>query len=280
MVTDGRKWISELPEALDRQRQILANLLDWCESDQRVTLFAVACSVGRGAGDWFSDLDTGLAIDVAEADFDAAVAEVQEAVDRAGELVESYHHKLPGVNFIHERIFAQYANRCQIDLVVVPASVDYGGVKDEVVLYDPQGLRTTKFEPRVVTPEQAREWAFNAWACLADVGKYLHRRSYWEALERLHQARNDYWRLLATAVDVPNPQYGITSLLDYAPELVLPDMSDTVPSFDYDGLLRAAQELAGRLNAIGSELSPELAAALPEAMARYITADLDQAEAR
>jgi hypothetical protein len=228
MGVDGRKWIAGLPESMDDQRQILLNLLDWCESEPRIAFFAVACSVGRGAGDSLSDLDTGMAIDVAEADFEAEVADVRRAVDQAAGLVESYHHKLPGVTFTHERIFAQYENRCQVDLVVIPASVDYGGVKDEVILYDPDGRRTAKFEPRPVTPKQVREWAFNAWACLADVGKYLRRRSYWEALERLHQARNDYWRLLATALDVPNPQYGITSLLDYAPDRVPPEMSDTV----------------------------------------------------
>src|SRR6202050_4061750 len=200
----GRKWIAGLPEALDRQRQILLNLLDWCETDSRVAFFVVACSVGRGAADEYSDLDTGMALDVTEADFDAAVADVQRAVDRAADLVESYHQKLPGVNCTHERIFAQYANRGQVDLVVVPVSVDYGGVKDEVILYDPDGRRTTKFDPQPVTPKQVREWAFNAWACLADVGKYLHRRSCWEALESLHQARNDYLRLLATAVNQHN----------------------------------------------------------------------------
>ncbi len=270
----GRQWISGLPEAMDRQRQVLLNLLDWCEADERVAFFAVACSVGRGAGDSLSDLDTGMALDVSEADFDAAVADVRRAVDGASDLVESYHHKLPGVNFTHERIFAQYASRCQVDLVVIPASVDYGSVKDEVVLYDPRGVRTPKYEQRPVTPTQVREWAFDAWACLADVGKYLRRQSYWEALERLHQARNDYWRLLATAVGVPNPQYGITSLLDYAPERVSPEMSDTVGSFDHGGLLLAARQLAAELNVVGDLLAPELRTALPGAMAGYITDDL------
>jgi hypothetical protein len=273
----GRAWIAALPEAMDGQRQILRNLLDWCEAEQRVVFFTVACSVGRGAGDSLSDLDTGLAIDVAEPDFDAAVADVQRAVNQASELVESYHHKLAGVCFTHERIFAQYASRCQVDLVVIPASVDFGEVKDEVVLYDPHGRRLKAFEPRPVTPAQAREWAFNAWACLADVGKYLRRRSYWEAMERLHQARNDYWRLLATSAGIPNPQYGITSLLDYAPDQVPAEMSGTVATLNSGDLLGAARQLAARLNEVGALLAPEHSAALPRAMAAYITADLNLA---
>ena len=151
-------------------------------------------------------------------DFDTALADAHQIIDGVGgELIESYHHKIPGLAMPHERIFAQYANRCQVDMVVIPASEKYPGVKDEVRLYDPEGIRAAKWEPTPVTAKQVREWAFNGWACLADVGKYLRRGSAWEALERLHQARAEYWRLLATSADVPNPQYGITSLLDFAP---------------------------------------------------------------
>jgi hypothetical protein len=272
--SSGRKWIEELPAGLENQRDILLNLLDWSEAEPKVSCFVVACSVGRGAGDRLSDLDTGMVLDVDDADFDEAVAEVQRAVDQAAELVESYHHKLPGLAMTHERIFAQYSNRVQVDLVVIPRSEDYGAVKDEVVLYDPDGVRTARFEPSPVTEVQVREWAFNAWACLADVGKYLRRGSHWEALERLHQARAEYWRLLATACAVPLPQYGITSLLDYAPDRVPAELSATVPELDQESLVRAARGLAGDLNSVVGWLEPDLRAALPLAMARYITDDL------
>ena len=129
---EGREWIAGLPDELSGQRKIMLSLLDWSEADERVGWLVVACSVGRGNADRLSDLDMGLAIDVPEADFDAAVADVHQAVDQAGDLIESYHHKLPGVPFTHERIFAQYADRCQVDLVVIPLAQDYGPVKDEV----------------------------------------------------------------------------------------------------------------------------------------------------
>jgi hypothetical protein len=273
-VPDGREWIAGLPDELSGQRKIMASLLDWSEADERVGWLVVACSVGRGNADRLSDLDMGLAIDGPEADFDAAVADVHRAVDQAGDLIESYHHKLQGVTFTHERIFAQYTNRCQTDLVVIPLAQDYGPVKDEVILYGPADRRTAAFEPRPVTPVQVREWAFNGWACLADVGKYLRRGSAWEALERLHQARNDYWRLLATAADVPNPQYGVTSLLDFSAKPLPAELAATVSALDLDGLLAAARALAEQFNEISKALKPELSAALPDAMARYITADL------
>jgi hypothetical protein len=276
MRTDGREWINGLPDELDGQRAIMLALLDWCEADQRARCLVVACSVGRGAADRLSDLDLGLLLDVEDADFDEAVADVRRAVDAASELVASYHHKLPNVAFRHERIFAQYANRCQVDLVVIALAEEYGGVRDEVVLYDPDGRRqrVAAFVQQPVSAAQAREWAFNGWACLADVGKYLRRGSAWEALERLHQARAEYWRLLATACDVPNPQFGITSLLDFAPERVPAELSATVSDLHPGGLLSAARGLAGELAKVGDRLKPELSAALPDAMADYIVSDL------
>jgi hypothetical protein len=268
-----REWITELPAELEGQKAIMLGLLDWCEADERAKYLVVACSVGRGAGDRLSDLDMGMGLE--SPDFDAAVADAHQVIDAAGELVDSYAHKLPGLTMPHERIFAQYANRCQVDMVVIPAGEKYPGVKDEVVLYDPDGIRAAKWAPTPVTSKQVREWAFNGWACLADVGKYLRRGSAWEALERLHQARAEYWRLLATSHDVPNPQYGITSLLDFAPDRVPARLALTTSDVDLARLLRAARQLAEELAGVGSELKPELAAVLPVPMAAFITADLE-----
>ena len=65
--------------------------------------------------------------------------------------------------------------------------VDFGAVKDEVVLYDPDGRRIARFTDREITPQQTREWAFAGWCALADLGKYLRRGSVWEALGRLNR---------------------------------------------------------------------------------------------
>jgi hypothetical protein len=272
----GREWIEAQPDELAGQRELMLQLLDWCGTEERVRWFAVGCSVGRGAGDRLSDLDTGIGVETD--DFDAAVADIHAAVDQAGELVESYHHKLPGVTIEHERIFAQYANRCQIDLVVMRAPEGFGGIKDFVLLYNADERVPAEFESKPVTPAQVREWAFNGWACLADVGKYLRRGSLWEALERLHQARAELWRLLAASYAIPNPQFGVTSILDFAPDRMPADLARTVSPLDLASLLTAARDLAGRLGGIGDLLEQDLAIALPNAMAAYITADLDAIE--
>jgi hypothetical protein len=272
MTPSGRDWIEALPDELDGQRRIMRKLLTACEADDRFRFLCVACSVGRGAADHLSDLDMGLGI--ADEEFDAGLAAARLAVDQAGDLVDSLHHQLPGLTMRHERIFAQYADRTQVDLVVTPAGEDYGPVKDEVVLYDPDGRRTVRFTDRAVTPRQAREWAFAGWCALADLGKYLRRGSVWEALGRLNEARDQLWRLQATARGVPNPQYGLTSMLDFAPDQVPEAFRETVADLDPGRLLAAARRCAAELTAAGGRLSPEQRAALPGDMARFITADL------
>jgi len=261
-----------MPDELGGQRALLRGLLRACESDDRIRWLAIACSVGRGVADRFSDLDMGMG--VADDQFDAALADVRGVVDGLGDLVESYHHQLPGLAIPHERIFAQYADRCQVDLVVFPATQTIGQVADEVVLYDPDDQIAVSFERQPVTARQAREWAFGGWCALIDLGKYLRRGSPWEALQRLHEAQAQLWRLWAACLEVPNPQYGLTSILDFAPGRLPAQTEATVADLDPGRLLAAARNLAVQLAEVGSRLGPDLRAALPAAMGRFVTADL------
>jgi hypothetical protein len=268
----GRDWVAGLPAELDGQRAILSRLLHHCAADPRVSWLVIGCSLGRAAADRLSDLDLGAG--VTAADFDAARADLRRAVDALGDLVESFEHQYPGVTGTHSRIFAQYADRCQVDLVVMPDSVDAGAIPNVVVLHDPGGLITIRDTSSPVTPEQVREWAFLGWCALADLGKYLRRQSPWEALSRLEEARAQLWKLQAAAGGVAQPQYGLTSILDFAPGRVPAELAATVAGLEPAGLLAAARQLARLLSEAGDGLDAELRAALPAAMARYITADL------
>ncbi len=274
--TSGRDWVDALPADMAGQRALLSRLLAKCEANDSIRWLVVACSVGRGAGDSLSDLDMGMGI--SDDAFDTALAGVRAIVDGLGDLVDSYHHQLPGLALRHERIFAQFADRCQVDLVVIEASKTVGPVRDEVALYDPGRHVTAVFEQRELTPEQLREWAFAGWCALADLGKYLRRGSAWEALQRLHEARDSAWRLWAAVLDVPNPQYGLTSILDFAPARLPAGMEQTVSGLDPAGLLASARNLAGQLAAAGEQLPPAQRALLPNAMARYATGDLASLE--
>src|SRR6266699_6619162 len=272
MQTSGLDWIDDLPPELAAQRALLRGLLAWCEGDDRIRWLVIGCSLARGAADHLSDLD--MAMGIRDEDFEVARPDLRRAVNSLGELVESYHHQLPAVTQAHERIFAQFADRSQVDLVLFPASVPGGSGPHVVVLYDPDDQVVIPGEAKPVTPGQVREWAFGGWCALADLGKYLRRGSTWEALARLNEARTQLWQPWAVSLGVPDPQYGLTSILDFAPGQVPASFEGTVADLDPGRLRDAARRVAILLNEVGIRLPDDQRAVLPSAMARYITADL------
>ena len=285
---DGARWIEELPAGLAAQQSLLRGLLAFSQADPDVKWLVVGCSLARGAGDWLSDIDA--AVGVVDEQLPAAFPRVRSAVDGLGELVESFHHQLPGLALTHERVFAQYADRSQLDLVVYPATVFAGSIPNVVVLYDPEDLLAVPAAvapaagapdagasdagaPVAVPTEQVREWAFLGWCALADLGKYVRRGSGWEALERLHEARAQLWQLWAAVRGVPQPQYGLTSVLDYP--AVLPEgIEETVSGLDVGSLLAAGLRVAELLGEVGGQLGEEQRAALPSAMGSFVLSDL------
>jgi hypothetical protein len=271
---DGARWIEELPAGLAAQQGLLRGLRAFSQDDPDVAWLAVGCSLARDAGDWLSDIDAAVGVD--ESRFASVFPRVRSAVDGLGGLVESYHHQLPGVTLTHERIFAQYADRSQLDLVVYPSTVFAGSIPHVVVLYDPDSVlaEPDAAAPVPVSPVQAREWAFQGWCALADLGKYVRRGSAWEALERLHEARAQLWQLWAAVRGVPQPQYGLTSVLDYSPDALPAGIEATVSDLDLGRLLAAALRVAELLGEVGEQLDEEQRAALPSAMGRFITGDL------
>jgi hypothetical protein len=270
----GMTWVDQLPDEMAGQRILLRGLLSFCEAEESIRWLLIGCSVGRGAGDYLSDLD--MAIGVRDDDFAAAIPKVQLAVDGLGQMVDSYQHQLPSVAAAHMRIFAQYADRSQVDLMVFPASRGSQPFAGAVVLYDPDAVVVTRDHREPPASAQVREWAFHGWCALADVGKYLRRGSAWEALLQLNNARDQLWRLTAVAGDVPDPEFGVISILDFASETIAPGMTATVADLDHARLVSAAQQLASLLDQVGQHLPAEHRAALPEAMARYVISDLRQ----
>ncbi len=272
MADSGTAWIDRLPEEMAGQRTLLRGLLAFCAAQQSIRWLVIGCSLARGAGDWLSDLD--LAIGVRDEEFPAAIPAIRLAVEGLGELVDSYQHQIPSVMAAHTRIFAQYSDRSQVDLVVFPASASGEPFAGVVALYDPDAAIVTRAHREPPTPEQVRQWAFHGWCALADAGKYLRRGSAWEALSQLNNARDQLWRLKAVAEGVPDPQFGVVSILDFAPAAITPDMAATVADLDPARLASAARHLASALDQAGQQLPAEHRAALPAAMARYVISDL------
>jgi len=263
----GRAWIEGLGDELAGQRRLLEGLLGFCEQDHEVAWLVVGCSLARGNADALSDLD--LALGVERPERDGTVGRVHRALLDLGDPVDSISHRLPGG---HRRIFVQYADRTQIDLVLGPATASFPA--PTVVLYDPEAAVTVGGSTPGVAPPALREWAFLACAALADVGKYLRRRSAWEAHARLGTARDELWKLVAVALGVPDPCYGLTSIVDFAPEQVPAGMQATVAGLDLDALTAAAVAAADLLAHVTRQLAPTTAVELPVGMLAYVTAEL------
>jgi hypothetical protein len=244
MLLGGEARIEQLPEEMAGQRMLLNGLRTLCEAEDSIRWLVIGCSLARDAGDYLSDLD--LAMGVRDNEFEAAVPEIRAAVEGLGELVDSHQDKLPSVAAAHARISAQYADRCQVDLIVLPASASAEPFTGVVALYDPDALILTRAYRDPPAPAQVRERAFHGWWALADAGKYLRRGSVWEALNQLNAARDQVWRLHAVAGGVPDPQFGLTSILDFAPKTIPPGMADAVADLDPARLVSAARHLARR----------------------------------
>ena len=186
-------------------------------------MLEIQCSIARGAGDELSDLDMGLT--ARDDDWQAVAVELPERLSSI-----SHDRRPPRAHDAewgtrpHRRIFVQYADGRQLDLVVQPTSNLAGRVPGAVVLYDPGGRLATERRPGSMHagPDEVRTWELLGWELLANVSKYLARGSVWEALERLHDARGMALRLHAAAEGVTYPGFGLTSLLDADPPR-LPD---------------------------------------------------------
>jgi hypothetical protein len=76
-------------------------------------------------------------------DFAVAARRIRTRVEQIGDLVDSYAQQLPERAAEQVRIFVQYADRCQIDLVLLPATAGTGFAPSTKVLYDPDNLVTT-----------------------------------------------------------------------------------------------------------------------------------------
>jgi predicted nucleotidyltransferase len=258
-------WLDALQAQLPRHAAMLDALLAICRADDRIRLLELQCSVARGAGDELSDLDVGMAV---RDDAWVEVAdELPDLLRGIAEPVDLLAHAMPEWGGRpHRRLFVQYADGRQIDLVVQPASAMRGRVPAAIVLHDPDGLLA---EERVVdaataTLDDLRTWDMLGWESLANVAKYLQRGSAWEALARLTEARDLALRLWAAAEDVPYPVFGLTSLLDADPPRLPDGLDATAARADLGELAVAARACAELLRRASAGARRRLGSPDPE----------------
>lgn len=290
---EGRRWLAALPAELVGQRNLLAQLLDLCPTTPLVSSFSVGCSLGRGAGDALSDVDAVLGVDTARGGPGAEqVLTVEHAVVAAvcdGDVVVDVLRDQVGPpdRFIR-RVFAQYRDGLQLDLAIAAETEVRRGraAPDFVSLYRSStppaaqnglgGPEAARFPAAdTVTTDQIYEWTFLGWCALADVGKYLHRRSLWEAHNRLHEARGRVWALWAAARGALYPWHGLSQVLDQEPPVLPPGMEATVARLEHADLQRAAHATAQVLAQVSQVAAAKHRAQLPTDLAVYVTSRLE-----
>jgi hypothetical protein len=273
-VDTGQAWMDGLPEALRGQRRILQGLFDFSGAAPEVRWLAVSCSLARGAGDRLSDVDAGIG---------AADGLVEEVARRIlaldlGERVDVLAMEWPGGAQPLRRLFVQFADDSQLDLVVMPAGTRPGRAPDEVVLLDRDGLLAEDFTPGAdrVDGEKVREWAFLGWVALADCAKYLERGSLWEAQARLQEARDRIWALWAAARGARYPVFGLSQVLDHDPRDLPPGIAGTVAELMTVPALRAAAQQSARvLDTASAAAAERCPTPLPVRLAGYVRARLE-----
>jgi hypothetical protein len=259
-VVSVREWLDALEGRLPLHAQLLRRLIDQAGDDERIRVVMVGCSIGRGAGDVWSDLDVNVSVETAAWEqFVPDIEPMVRALDEAQPVLLMQHRLEELGDRPHVRVLAEMANGVQLDLTAVPLSgwSRHGRAPDVVALYDPDGWTEPLIdEPRGwrVAPAQVAEWHALGWAALSDCSKYLARGSVWEALNRLEEARRMTWRLWAVAVDAPQPAYGVTAVYDAAQPLPPPRLAESLGGAEERDIRRAALVLADVLDDVATRL--------------------------
>ena len=236
-----RDWIEHLPRTVATQAAALTRLLGAVAAEERIRAFSMEGSMARGRADELSDLDTLLW--VADDEFASLLADLPDLARRVGTPIDILF-ETPGSPFL----FVQYVDGVQLELLAVRASEANGRNDGEVVLLDRDGLLQ---EPREVTPPWGVDlWLGWAWMRLFDLDKHLRRGELWRALVKLEEARTLLLRHHAAAAGIPEPELGLTSILNF--EGNLPDrLEETVARLDAADLRRAACVCADLLDEYG-----------------------------
>jgi nucleotide-binding universal stress UspA family protein len=269
VLTDTESWIDAL--GLPRHARLLRALVAFARDDARVRFIELGCSVARGAGDELSDLDVGMGID--DDAWPGALEDLSAALRAMGEPVDVLEHEIGSwAGVPHRRIFVQYADLTQVDLVAMPASKRDGMPAGSVALYDPDCRLAKRSSPRTerATANAVREWVFEAYVALMNLDKYLRRGSHWEALEQLHEARTMVWRLWGVANEVPFPAFGLTAVLDDDGVGVPTGLETTVAGLSEGELRKAGVALLRILADVGPKASANADAVHPDGMAAFV----------
>lgn len=242
--------------------RIVERLTEWARRTDWVDWLELAGSLGRGAGDRWSDVDAGIGLADGE-DVGSRLVAVRSVLDGfdvvAGSAVEPFGE---GVH-----VSVLYADSTELSLVVLPASFRAGLPPEATALVDKSGrlaspLPSSRWEP----DEAALElWRYQAWTLCADAARHAVRGASWRALGALSESRDRLWRLWAHAHGLTFPEFGAVTVSNAA--LAEPDgMAATHPSsLEPAELVRAVRALLAVLRTVAD------GGPVPEAIERRVT---------
>jgi hypothetical protein len=226
------EWFRALPPELAPQRAIMRGLVEHAKGNDRIRVVVVGCSIGRGNADALSDVDALIGV-ADDGDWRGSLATIDAGLASIAPILDLHSQFLSDAKRgTYRHTFIQYEDGVQVDLVVLPAFAKRARDREWVVLYDPDDRVSGEPEERDPTSDQVRTWMFGGLGRLSAAAKYLARGSLWEALAVLEAARADLWRLWAVFIGAPDPQYGITAVLDVPGARLLPGIERTVAPLD------------------------------------------------
>lgn len=185
--------------------ELVERLTLWARETGWVEWLELAGSLGRGAGDEYSDIDAGLGLT------DGGVDDVEAALTGFAPVAAVLRQPF-GPETTH--LVAVYQDGRQLSLVVMPCTARTGLAPEAIALVDKSGRLKPSLDRSTWDPDVARrrEWAFLACIAAADALKHARRGSFWRALHSLTEARDLYLQLLAAREGVVFPQFGAVSL--------------------------------------------------------------------
>lgn len=260
-VERGGEWLAELGTQLPRHSRRISALRDSVAADERLRWFDIGCSLGAGRGDQLSDIDCGIGYTEPLSEDDLEELGLQ-LVSSVGVVVDALVHVMDGFPPGVHRFAVEYDDEVQLDLVLVPTALATGLREGEIAIVDKDATRAGTATSSAYGPPEARtarEWALTAWWFVSDIAKYIQRESLFEAADRIERVRQQALKLYAAAHDVPYPQFGLTSLLDYEPFRLPANLADTYPQ---PGDRVSVEAAAAAVVALLAECSAEAASHL------------------
>jgi hypothetical protein len=245
---------------LPRHAALLDSMAEVVTREGRWRFLEVGCSLGAGGGDELSDIDAGVGYD------DIGTSELYDAARRfaieIGDPVDFVVHRMDGWPDDVCRVAAEYDDGLQLDLVLLPAAQRTGLPDRSFAVVDKDHRLTVAITPAARLPpsvETAREWVVLGWWAIATADKYVRRRSLFEAVHAIDEARSYALRLWAAGHDVPYAGFGLTSLLDFPPFELPHGLAATyaVPD-DLDAVAAANRATAVLLDAASAAASASL----------------------